>query len=78
MRHEVPITTATVKEASQDSVPASGLFGLDDGAVWSQTEPEILARRPHAGSTVTISRGSLGGFFMTIDGLGAGKAIRIG
>ena len=49
---------------------------LDDGAVWRQSEPVELGRRPHKGSKVEISKGVLGSYFMTIDGQGAGKAKR--
>ena len=69
--------TATVEEANQDPTDR-WVIRLDDGAVWEQTEPEALGRRPHKGSTVVISRGAMGGFFMTIDGEGAGKAKRVG
>lgn len=69
--------TATIAEASLDPY-GKWVIKLDDGALWTQTEPESLGRRPHKGSTVVISRGMMGGFFMTIDGQGAGKAKRIG
>ncbi|HXV01767.1 MAG TPA: hypothetical protein VG166_14835 [Caulobacteraceae bacterium] len=67
--------TAQVAEATQDPY-GKWVIRLDDGAVWVQTEPEGLARRPRKGSTVVLSRGALGGYFMTIDGQGAGKAKR--
>lgn len=67
--------TATVASASQDGL-GDWVVSLDNGAVWAQTEPEPLARRPHPGSTVVISKGLLGSFFMTVDGQGAGKARR--
>jgi hypothetical protein len=66
---------ATIVEASQDPY-GKWVVRLDDGAVWRQTEPEALARRPRKGSKVVLSRGALGGYFMTIDGQGAGKAKR--
>jgi hypothetical protein len=69
--------TATIAEASQDPY-GKWVIKLDDGALWTQTEPEALGRRPHKGSSVTINRGMMGSFFMTIDGQGAGKAKRIG
>lgn len=68
---------ATVAEASLDPY-GKWVIKLDDGALWTQTEPQELGRRPHKGSTVVISAGVLGAFFMTIDGQGAGKAKRIG
>ena len=68
---------ATVAEVSQDPY-GKWVVKLDDGALWTQTEPETLGRRPHKGSTVVISKGMMGSFFMIIDGQGAGKAKRIG
>jgi len=67
--------TATIASASQDAL-GDWVVRLDDGAVWAQTEPEPLARRPRPGATVVISKGMLGSFFMTIDGQPAGKAKR--
>jgi hypothetical protein len=67
--------TAVIAEASQDPY-GKWVIKLDDGAVWRQTEPEALANRPRKGSKVVLSRGALGGYFMTIDGQGAGKAKR--
>jgi hypothetical protein len=72
---EVNRLTASVAEATQDPY-GKWIIRLDDGAVWRQTEPEVLARRPRKGSAVVLSRGALGGYFMTIDGQGAGKAKR--
>jgi len=67
--------TATVAEANQDPTER-WVVHLDDGSTWVQTDPEPLGRRPHKGSAVVISKGAMGGFFMTIDGQGAGKARR--
>jgi hypothetical protein len=67
--------SATVADASQDPY-GKWIIRLDDGAVWMQTEPDTLARPPHKGSKVNISKGMMGGFFMTIDGEAAGKATR--
>ena len=67
---------ATVAAADEDPF-GKWVVRLDDGAVWTQIEGSPLARRPHKGSVVKISKGALGGFFMTIDGEGAGKARRV-
>jgi len=67
--------TATVADANQDST-GRWVVRLEGGAIWIQSEPEPLGRDPHKGSTVVISKGMLGSFFMTIDGQGAGKAKR--
>jgi hypothetical protein len=68
--------TAMVVEANLDPTDR-WVLRLDDGAVWTQTDPEQIGRRPHKGSVVVIGRGAMGGFFMTIDGQGAGKAKRL-
>jgi len=41
---------------------------LEDGAIWVQTDDASLYPAPHAGSAIAIRRGTLGSFFMTIDG----------
>jgi hypothetical protein len=67
--------TAVVTSANINS-NGQWVVQLEDGAVWRQTEGGELGRPPRKGSKVVISRGALGGFFMTIDGQGAGKAKR--
>jgi hypothetical protein len=67
--------TATVATASVDA-NGKWVIQLDDGAVWRQTEVQGLGREPRKGSKVNISRGALGGYFLTIDGQGAGRAKR--
>lgn len=47
---------------------------LDSGAVWRQTDGEILSRRPKPGSTVEIRSAAMGGYFMNVDGQ---RAIRV-
>jgi hypothetical protein len=42
-------------------------LALDNGQVWDQTE-EDWGFAPQSGAVVTISRGTLGGFWMTTDG----------
>ena len=69
--------TATVAEAHEDGT-GHWVVQLDDGAVWVQTESEMLGRAPRKGSKVLITKGVLGAFFMTIDGQGAGRAKRVG
>jgi hypothetical protein len=68
--------TAIVAAADEDPF-GKWVVRLDGGAVWTQIDVSPLARRPHKGSVVKISKGALGGFFMTIDGEGAGKARRV-
>jgi len=68
--------TAKVARARQD---ASGkwMITLDDGAVWLQTDDYMLNHDPRPGSTVVISKGVLGSFFIKVDGQEAIKARRV-
>jgi len=72
---EINHLTATAADVGRNAV-GEWVITLDDGAVWRQSEPVELGRRPHKGSKVEISKGVLGSYFMTIDGEGAGKAKR--
>lgn len=72
---EADHVTATAADVGRDPL-GDWVVTLDDGAVWRQTEPVELGRRPHRGSKVVITKGLMGAFFMTIDGQGAGKAKR--
>jgi hypothetical protein len=54
------------------------IITLEDGARWEQTAAMTFGRRPRAGSKVTIKRGVLGSFKMSIDDSPAVKARRIG
>ena len=53
------------------------LITLDDGAVWLQTDDYQLNHDPKPGSTVVISKGSLGSFFIKVDGQQAIRARRV-
>ena len=52
------------------------LIQLEGGAVWRQTDDQELFKEPHDGSTAVIKRGTLGSFFMKIDGDTAFRAHR--
>lgn len=67
--------TANVAEAHEDGT-GHWVVRLEDGAVWVQTEAQMLGRTPRKGSTVVITKGMMGSYFMTIDGQGAGRAKR--
>jgi hypothetical protein len=67
--------TATVARANLDA-NGKWIIQLEDGAVWRQTEVQDLGREPRKGSKVVITKGLMGGYFLTIDGQGAGKARR--
>jgi hypothetical protein len=68
--------TAKVASARQDPM-GKWMITLDDGAVWLQTDDFDLNHEPHAGSTVVISKGALGSFFMKVDGHEAFRARRV-
>lgn len=54
------------------------LLTLDDGAQWQQTAiPRSTTRRPRAGDSITIERGSLGSFVAKINNGRAFKVKRI-
>jgi hypothetical protein len=72
---DINTLTSTIAAVSEDPY-GKLIIRLEDGAVWRQTEAQDLARRPRKGSTVTLKRGMLGGFFLIIDGQPAGKARR--
>lgn len=67
--------TAVVKTAWRGS-DGTWNIELDNGAVWRQLDAFDLAKSPHPGSKVEIRRGSLGSFFMKVDGQPAFKAHR--
>ncbi len=53
------------------------LITLEDGAVWQQTQPQALAKRPRIGSKIHIEAGTLGSFFLRIDGETGQRARRV-
>ena len=59
--------TAKVTEAYRNR-EGRWVVKLEDGAEWRQIDYEEPSRPPHQGSTVVISRGVVGSFFMKIDG----------
>ena len=50
---------------------------LEDGAVWQQTDTEVVGRRPRTGTKVEIRKASLGSYFMNLDGQRAVRAKRV-
>jgi hypothetical protein len=66
---------AKVARASRDQ-EGKWIIVLDDGAVWRQTDDYDLNRDPKAGSSVVISKGVAGSFFMKVDGQQAFRARR--
>ncbi len=72
---EVDRLTAVVKTAWRGG-DGRWDFELDNGAVWRQVDDSSFANDPRAGSKVEIRKGSLGSFFMKVDGQPAFKAHR--
>jgi hypothetical protein len=66
---------AKVASASRDPY-GRWTIGLEDGAVWAQTDDGVLGRDPRPGSTAIIHRGALGSFFMDFDGRPGFRAAR--
>jgi hypothetical protein len=64
--------TSSVKRASQDGL-GKWVLEITDGAVWQQTDNEVLAPRPKPGDKIEIKKGPLGNFMMKV---GNGKAVR--
>jgi len=52
------------------------IFRLPDGAIWMQTDTEVIARAPKAGSRIEIRKGTMGGYFLSVDGQKAVRAKR--
>ena len=72
---EVNRLTVSIAEVSK-TLYGKWIVKLDDGAVWRQTDDDELLKAPHKGSSAVISKGSLGSFFMKIDGQQAIKVHR--
>jgi hypothetical protein len=68
--------TAKVTRVSQDQ-NGHWLLTLDDGAVWDQMDDFALSHDPRPGSTALIKKGTLGSFFIKVDGQQAFRAMRI-
>ena len=65
----------TLASASQDAW-GKWTFRMQDGAIWRQIDDELLSRRPHPGSAITIDRAMLGSFMLSVDGQPAVRAHR--
>jgi hypothetical protein len=62
-----------IKSASQDG-NGHWVITTVEGAVWRQTDNEVLAPRPRAGQKIEIKRAALGSYLLKIDRL---PAIRV-
>lgn len=60
--------TATVIEIFADRQIGKRLFVLDNGQIWRENQISRMKRNPRVGQTVTISKESLGRFYLRVDG----------
>ena len=51
---------------------------LADGSTWSQTDSTTVAVAPRRGDKVVVKRGSLGAFFLRLNGQPGVRVKRIG
>ena len=63
---EVDRINGVVRAANAD-VNGRWTMSLESGAVWRQISGDLM-RAPHAGSKVSIRKGSIGSFLMNVDG----------
>ncbi|MCA1653786.1 MAG: hypothetical protein ABR588_03380 [Sphingomicrobium sp.] len=54
------------------------LLRLDDNSLWSQTDDSILGLSPRVGNKVTVRRGALGSFQLSVNGQPGLKVTRVG
>jgi len=59
--------TVTIDQAWRNA-QGKWVIKLDSGAVWRQIDDNSLGKPPHHGSTAAIRKGTLGSFFVNIDG----------
>lgn len=73
------ISSIEQKVASVSHNPYGGwLIKLDDGSVWNQTDDGVLGLAPRISDQVTVRRGALGSFVVSVRNQPGFKAIRIG
>ena len=72
---DLPQIETTVTSASVDGA-GRWSFVLADGARWTQTDDNIIARRPRANDKVIIKRAALGSFRLSVGGQPGVKAKR--
>lgn len=68
--------TATVQSGSADGFN-KWTVALDNGAVWRTTEPLKGFRKPQKGATVTLRKGLLNGYWLSVSGDRDVRAIRV-
>lgn len=65
------------KVASARQNPQGWRITLDDGSSWQQTDGKTLFRDPRPGDAVTVSRGTLGSFFLKVGNIPPVKVKRV-
>jgi hypothetical protein len=63
---EVIRVVGVVASASQNGF-GQWVIRLQDGAVWAQTDNNVLALRPRPGQKVVVNRGALGSYMMRVN-----------
>lgn len=77
MSDELDEITSKVTSTARNA-DGGWILTLEDGARWEQTDAVLLGRKPVAGATVTIKRGALGSYKMTVDNGPTMRARRLG
>ena len=72
---DLPQIETTLTSASDDGA-GHWTFVMADGARWTQTDDNIIARRPRANDKVIIKRAALGSFRLSVGGQPGVKAKR--
>ena len=74
-KDDTPEIAATLRSARVDG-EGHLLIVLDDGAVWRQTDEDMVGRMPKSGDKIMIRRGALGSYFIRLPGQSGFKARR--
>ncbi len=73
---QVKELTATVKSARSEGYN-KWIVTLEDGAVWRTTEPLKGFQTPRKGATVTLTKGTLGGYWIVVGNGRPARALRV-
>ena len=74
---EIKEISSTVTSFSQNGY-LGWTIKLADGSVWAQTDDAMLGLPPEKGQTVVVRRGSLGAFYLRLNGQPGFRVKRIG
>lgn len=73
---EIEEIQGTIQSASVDR-HRKWTVVLDSGAVWRTTESYRGFKQPEPGKTVTLKKGTMGGYWLSLEGEGAVRALRV-